>query len=462
MPAWKRTYRLDVAGSDRGFSACAASTGAAVAATVMIFGRGRSLSDLVARMVAGGRGRLGTPVPAWSPSTAVGLTRAGSLVTRGLLHRPAMMGPEALGGVVSEKQYRDKIAAITKQHSVEETALGKARAAATKHRSDAVKALDKITPKTSVSSAKMHRRAAEIAESRAVAEDNKASKAAKKLGDLAKDLASAQEALRREEQSTQRRQEASRKTEARETERAEARRRLAEKAHAREVSRLLSPEVRYVHEVRAIPAPQPEVLRVLYMTANPELNLRTEAEVRGVRSAVRGALHRDLIEIDFFPAATPEDLLTGLNDLRPHVVHFAGHAGDAALLFDNGEVARPEGRDVPYELLARALAATDMPLGLLVLNGCDTLEGADILLDSTAAIIATADSIGDLAASTFAAKFYAAIASGQSIAASVEQGKVAVDFMGLGEGWKHQILMRPDLDPARKVLVKVPEQPPTQ
>jgi hypothetical protein len=38
---------------------------------------------------------------------------------------------------MSEKPYRDKIAAIKKQQGTLETALAKARAAATKHRSDA-------------------------------------------------------------------------------------------------------------------------------------------------------------------------------------------------------------------------------------------------------------------------------------------------------------------------------------
>lgn len=127
----------------------------------------------------------------------------------------------------------------------------------------------------------------------------------------------------------------------------------------------------------------PEQLRVLYLIANPEQNLRTDAEVRGVQDRVRRALHRDLITIDYRPAATADDLIAGLNDLRPHVVHFSGHAGDAALLFDNGNLEDPEGRHVPYDLLARALGATAIPPMLVVLNGCDTLHGADVLLRSS-------------------------------------------------------------------------------
>lgn len=355
---------------------------------------------------------------------------------------------------MSEKQYRDKLVQLARQEGVEQTNLSKARAAAAKHRSTASAALNKISRTTNEAMARSHRRAAETAEKQAAAEDAKAAKASMKLAQLAKDATTARTNLEREEKATARKAEAQRK----QTLQAATRERQVERAHAREIARLTRPEVRYVHEVRIIPEPKPEPLRVLYMTANSEMNLRTDAEVRGVQQAVRGSLHRDLIEISYRPSATPEDILDGLNDLRPHVVHFSGHAGDAALLFDNGDVAMPEGRDIPYDLLARALSSTDTPPALLILNGCDTLDGAEVLLDVTGTIIATADSIGDLAAATFAAKFYAAVASGQSVSAAVKQGKAALDFMGLNEGWKHVVLARADINPETQVLVKATEE----
>ncbi len=357
---------------------------------------------------------------------------------------------------MSEKQYRDKIAVVTKQQAIEETALAKARSAAAKHRADAAKELAKITPRTSTSMARTHQRNAASAESRAAREDANVKRASTKLGSLAKDLATAQTNLDRELKATARREEAARKARARAAEQDDVRRRQIERNHARELARLASPAVHYVHEVRTVRAPTVEQLRVLYLTANPDQNLRTDAEVRAVQEQVRRALHRELITIDYRPAATAEDLIAGLNDLRPHVVHFSGHAGDAALLFDNGSVEAPEGLDVPYDLLARALGATDTPPVLVVLNGCDTLDGADVLLESTAVVIATASSISDLAASVFAAKFYAAIAAAQTIDSALQQGSVSVDLAGLGEGWKLQVLSREDEDPAQRVLVYVP------
>ncbi|WP_299449077.1 CHAT domain-containing protein [uncultured Serinicoccus sp.] len=352
---------------------------------------------------------------------------------------------------MSEKQYRDKIVAIRKQQASDETNRGKARAAAGKHRADAAKELQKITPRTSASMARTYQRNAENLEKRAQAEDKKVSALSVKLSKSAGDLATAEENLAREIKSSAKKEEDKKKADARTREQADARRQQKEKSHAREIARLSSPTVHYV----TVQPPKPEILRVLYLTANPEMDLRTEVEVRDVQQAVKRALHRDLIDIQYRPAATPEDLLDGLNDVRPHVVHFSGHAGDAAVLFDNASVDGPEGRDVPFELLARALSATAEPPKLLTLNGCDTLDGAEVLLEATPVIIAMATQISDLAASAFAARFYAAIASAQPIGPALRQGAVVLDLMGLDEGWKPTLLSRDDLDVDDLVLVRV-------
>jgi hypothetical protein len=90
--------------------------------------------------------------------------------------------------------------------------------------------------------------------------------------------------------------------------------------------------------------------------------------LRAVKNIVRGALHRDQIVAEHKSAAIPEDLLDGINDMRPHVVHFSGHGGTGSLLFDNGSAETPEGREMSFALLAKLLNATSTPPTLLVLN----------------------------------------------------------------------------------------------
>jgi hypothetical protein len=152
--------------------------------------------------------------------------------------------------------------------------------------------------------ARVYQRNAESSEKKAVAEDARAAAISTKLGRLAGELATAEANLDREIKSAGRRDEAKRKADERAAERAAARRRAAEKTHARQVARMASPTVTHVHEVRMVAPPKPEPLRVLYLTSNPEQNLRTEAEVRGVQEQVTRALHRDQVQVLYRPAAT--------------------------------------------------------------------------------------------------------------------------------------------------------------
>lgn len=233
---------------------------------------------------------------------------------------------------------------------------------------------------------------------------------------------------------------------------AEQRRRV-ELHHAQNLARIAQPIIRYV----TLPAPQPECLRVLYLTADadPAKRLRVDAEMRSVRRALKMSKYRDLVDLQFFPAATPEDVIEGINDMRPHVVHFSGHGIAEGLLFDNGSVEDPSGRDLGFELLARALAATDTPPRLLVLNACRTAEGAEIFLPAVPVVIAMAENIEDEAASVFSPIFYGAIASAQSVAVAMEQAKVAMSMKGLADADLPTILAREDVSLEDLVLVQV-------
>lgn len=332
-------------------------------------------------------------------------------------------------------------AALRKQYGDANAAAARARATAAAKREQAAKT-------SSSSMARSYLRTAATAEKKAASEDKKAADVTKKLHALAQKTAS-----------TRRDQERMRKAAEKVRDSADAKRRSTEKRHAQDIARLSRPVVRYVHEIREVAPAKPEILRVLYLTSNPDSDayLRVDVEVRGVRQAVRRAIHRDLIDVDHRPAATPEDLLDGMDEQRPHVVHFAGHSDGYSLLFDDAEIDDPSGRVISFDLLARALASTDSPPTVLVLNACDTLLGAEVLLESVAVIVAMNDRVSDLAAAAFAARFYSTIANGQSVRSAVDRGSVAVDMLELTEGWKPTILARDDVEPGELVLVKVPD-----
>lgn len=301
-------------------------------------------------------------------------------------------------------------------------------------------------------------------------ERKKAVDAQTKVGDISKRLSTVKDDIRRKGTSLA----SAERDEQRAVDRDTAKRRTAEKTHARDLTRLNAAasraaaplrEIRYVE----VQPPKPEPLRVLYLTSNPDavettiehpdgtvetagVWLRVDQEVRQVKQQIRGSKFRDLITIEHMPAASQSDLINGLNDHRPHVVHFSGHASSYGLDMEN-EAGSQDGAEVGFAALARTLGATDTPPSLVVLNACESLEGADDLLTTVPTVIGMSDTIGDAAAVVFAAHFYAAIASAQSVASAVAQAQVAMDAASLDDAHLPEIRTREGVDPSGLVLV---------
>jgi CHAT domain len=194
-------------------------------------------------------------------------------------------------------------------------------------------------------------------------------------------------------------------------------------------------------------------LDVLYLTANPRGDLRVEAEVNQVQQEVRGSKLRHNIDVHYRPAANLDSLIQGLNDLVPAIVHFSGHGNESGVGTDDAKSAHPAGKLVSFELLARAIAATDTPPQIIVLNSCKSAGAKKSFFPPAEAIIAMGDSIGDLAAIAFAAKFYAAaIAAGQSLYSAFAQGKVAVEAVSIDEADTPELVLAENVNPKKIIL----------
>ena len=131
---------------------------------------------------------------------------------------------------------------------------------------------------------------------------------------------------------------------------------------------------------------------------------------------------RDNVEILSSPAATFQTLVNGLNDHKPKVVHFSGHGGADGIEFEASPSKSSKPKLISYDLLAKALGATDEPPAVVILCSCEGAGAEKHLLSSAKAAIVMAKSICDHAAISFAYSFYAAIASGQSLKSAFAQG----------------------------------------
>ena len=132
--------------------------------------------------------------------------------------------------------------------------------------------------------------------------------------------------------------------------------------------------------------------------------LRVDQEMRRVKAAVKASTHRDLVAIDYIPAATPNDVLDTLVAFRPHVVHFSGHANESVLVFEEGTdgYGPSRGQRIRPDLFKELLESTDEAPMLVVLNACKSAGQLDSLLGKVAMAIGMDDSIGDVDAIVFA------------------------------------------------------------
>jgi hypothetical protein len=325
---------------------------------------------------------------------------------------------------------------------------------AVRHHESAQRRADQASRTTNFSSASSHIKAAQADEKRALAAAKKAQDIRSKIAANSKQITSLKGRLRSAE-------EQERKSAARTAEQGQRK----AVAHARTVRRLAAEAKRDWDYLSSR-----EGLRVLYLTANPysidrrftspdgsqvEENhwLHTEVEVREVQGAIRGSMFRGRIQVQHRPAATFDTLLDGLNDVRPQIVHFSGHAGAGELAFEKAE-GRGSEAAVSLATLKMALGATDRPPTLVVLNACDSLEDAEALLEVVDVVIGMTAKIEDSSAIIFAKRFYAALASGQSIIHSLEQARAAMEAAAMGDAELPDYIYRDDEALTKRILIE--------
>lgn len=237
------------------------------------------------------------------------------------------------------------------------------------------------------------------------------------------------------------------------------RRRVAQVAAAKAETERLRRDMsqRFDNQARAIAdlrPPKSEDLRILVLTASGRGDLRVGREQKRIQDAVRFASGRDQVVLDVRPAATNDDLLDGLTQGGPHVVHFSGHGNDTVIVLEQDVDVKNSGTRLTGRLLGRALHAVDETPLLVVLNACSSAPQAKELVNGIASFaIGHSDTIRDEDAINYAARFYGSIANGQSIGASHELALTLMEMMGLPDKDLPQLFAAEGLNPFEVRLV---------
>jgi hypothetical protein len=353
---------------------------------------------------------------------------------------------------MSASQYRGDLARKRKQRVDAEKKASDFRIKEAAKRADATKARTAAAKSTSASTKSMKTREADRREGEANAASKEVGAWQKKAADYGKQEATIQEKLSRAEQSEALAAEKKRAADQRRTE-------ASARAFQSETGNRLDHHQEQLNlVVGTIRAPKPERLRILMLSASGEGDLRVNRESKRIREAIRNANGRDLVELDVRTAATADDLLSGLTGLRPHVVHFSGHSDENFIVFEEDVDDFNAGVEISADAFAAAVGAVDEPPLLVVFNSCNSAPQAERLVKSIVPFaIGMSEEIDDGDAIAYAARFYASIADGQSIAGADAVARAALQMAGLPGSELPTLAAAEGSDPDATWLVVLPD-----
>lgn len=200
-------------------------------------------------------------------------------------------------------------------------------------------------------------------------------------------------------------------------------------------------------------------IRILFLNASPTDRARrsSDDEARAIQDRLRSAALRDQFDLRQHFAARVDDLQARLLDERPHIVHFSGYGDAEGLVLQDAA-----GRSflVSGSALRKLFSILKDEIRVVVLNACFSKQQAAGIAETIDCVIGMAAAIDDVAAITFSASFYRALAYGRSVREAFELGQNAIELGGSAGHDVPVLLPRAGVDPGKVYLgVKEPAPP---
>jgi len=195
------------------------------------------------------------------------------------------------------------------------------------------------------------------------------------------------------------------------------------------------------------PKKPPKIIKILFLTANPEdsTRLRLDEEEREIEHRIMLVQKKDQFLLIKKGAVRTSDLQLYLNQEKPTIVHFSGHGSQEHQIVLEDKLGNSV--EVPIEALERVFQALKDNVRCVVLNACYSLEQAKAINKNIDFVIGMSGSIDDHAAIAFSYAFYLALALGRSIKNAFDQGINEILLSGYkGEDEKLNLLARDNID----------------
>ena len=216
-----------------------------------------------------------------------------------------------------------------------------------------------------------------------------------------------------------------------------------------------TPIVRYLDLTQQIePLTLTGPLRILVMISSPHdyPGLDVEDEWRRIEGSLSSLVDRGAVVIDRIEDATLLELQHKLRRNEYHIFHFLGHGGYDEQA-DDGVLVLEDGHNRSRIVAGRDLGTIlrdHRSLRLAVLNACEGARASDsdpfsgaaqsLVRQGIPAVVAMQFEITDAAAIAFAQEFYAAIAEGLPVDASLAEARRAIFGLGNDIEWGTPVL----------------------
>ncbi|WP_338249011.1 CHAT domain-containing protein [Dictyobacter halimunensis] len=189
-----------------------------------------------------------------------------------------------------------------------------------------------------------------------------------------------------------------------------------------------------------------DIVKILFLAASPKetKRLQLDLENRSIKEFIQRSTYRENFKIESEWAVRDSDLLYLMNMHHPQIVHFSGHGTSTGELILEGQDRSL--RPVAGESLQSLMRIFKNDARLVVLNACNSSIQAEMIAQEVDFVIGMEDLIGDGAAINFISAFYQALAFGNSIQNSFEQGIAQLQIKNIPAAHIPQLFVRPGLD----------------